>query len=58
MSGLDLSGHAPFILGSYLVSLVVLAGLVGLALLRDRGVRREIRDEIRARQSAPGRKQT
>jgi heme exporter protein CcmD len=49
---LDPTGHGPFILASYGISLVVLVWNVAAPLVRDRNLRREIRNEIRARKNA------
>lgn len=46
---LNHAGHGPFILASYGISLVVLAWNVVASLVRARNLRREIRNEIRAR---------
>jgi heme exporter protein CcmD len=47
------AGHGPYILASYGVTFVVLLWNVIAPLLHARRLRREIRDEIRARKAAP-----
>jgi heme exporter protein CcmD len=49
----DPAGHGPYILASYGVTFVVLLWNVAVSLLRDRRLRHEIRNEIRARKAVP-----
>lgn len=45
------AGHGPFILASYGISFVVLLWNVVEPVMRDRRLRQEIRNEIRARKT-------
>lgn len=48
---LDPAGHGPYILASYAVSFAVLGWNVLASVLQARNLRREIRNEIRARRT-------
>jgi heme exporter protein D len=49
----DMTGHGPYILASYGVTFLVLLANVLIPLLQGRRLRRELRNEIRARGSNP-----